>query len=441
MEPLLVFAYSALFIFLVHKSRFFRMPAIPLSWMQLAFLAKVLAGCVLGWLYFDYYQDEHTSDTIKFFNDSNILFNVLRKEPIHFLQMFTGIGGNDPALRPYYESMSTWLNTDVLFNDNKTIVRLNTLFRFFSLGHYYVHVVLMNMISFTGMFCLYKVLSRNAPSRSRLMFILLFALPSLLFWGSGVLKDSLLLFALGTLVHSFDSLVRGERRLSYKLIFCASLFLLLFTKFYVILTVLPGLAAWIFTRHASGWKTAKLFFVMYTGFITVGFNLYRLDDKYDLSDLIYYKQRNFFVQSDIMSPGSRIEIPTIAPSAMSILINAPSAFARTLFRPGPMDFSGNILVRLAAVENTIFLVALVLLLLFFGKRQATHFESIHFFCLSCVLIILTLIGLITPVLGAMVRYKVVVFPFLIFLVVSFIDPQRLGQRFRFLADTRDTVRS
>ena len=44
--------------------------------------------------------------------------------------MFTGIGGNDPELRHYYESMNAWLNKDVLFNDNKTIIRLNTFFRF-----------------------------------------------------------------------------------------------------------------------------------------------------------------------------------------------------------------------------------------------------------------------------------------------------------------------
>ena len=103
---ILVLAYSALFIQVIRRNGFFQLENIPTTWLQIAFLAKVIAGSCLGWLYFSYYHDEHTGDTIKFFRDSEILFNTIHTNPRHFFMMFTGIGGSSPELRHYYESMS-----------------------------------------------------------------------------------------------------------------------------------------------------------------------------------------------------------------------------------------------------------------------------------------------------------------------------------------------
>ena len=66
---ILVLAYSALFIQVIRRNGFFQLENIPTTWLQIAFLAKVIAGSCLGWLYFSYYHDEHTGDTIKFFRD------------------------------------------------------------------------------------------------------------------------------------------------------------------------------------------------------------------------------------------------------------------------------------------------------------------------------------------------------------------------------------
>ncbi|MFM7729209.1 MAG: hypothetical protein ACKO7B_21095, partial [Flavobacteriales bacterium] len=200
----LIVGYTALFLWVINRNALYRLKDIHPIWLTLAFIAKIGAGCFIGWLYYGYYADATTADTIKFFNDGNLLFSTIHHHPRHFLMMLTGIGGKSAELTPYYEQMSAWLNKDVLFNDNKTIIRLNAFFRFFSLGNYYVHVVFINFISFTGLICLYRTFESHLRGKGGSLFLALMFYPSLLIWGSGLLKDGLLLFALGVLLFTFD---------------------------------------------------------------------------------------------------------------------------------------------------------------------------------------------------------------------------------------------
>ncbi|MEY4593960.1 MAG: hypothetical protein RIQ47_370, partial [Bacteroidota bacterium] len=333
MESLLVAAYAAAFIFIIGKWSFFHLPNIPAVWLQMAFLLKLIGGLSLGWLYWEYYHDPSSSDTIKFFNDSKFIFDVRFSHPVHFLKMLTGIDGNDPELRQYYAQMFAWLNTDVLFNDNKTIIRLNTVFRFFSFGYYYVHVVFINFLSFSGLIALYKVLSRYVSGRHRLLFILLFSIPSLAFWGSGVLKDSLLLFETGFLLWSFQQLLDGTINRKSVTIFAVSLFMLCFTKLYMIVSVFPGLVAWYFSKNHFNMQAFYRFAAVYLFFIVIGFNIYRIDDRFDLSAILYYKQHNFITQVEEMKPGSMIAIPELGYGFEYVMESAPGAFLRTLWKP------------------------------------------------------------------------------------------------------------
>jgi hypothetical protein len=434
MEPLLCAAYAALFLHLIRRSGFYRDPEIPSVWMQVAFLAKVAAGIALGWIYYHHYRDRYTSDTIKFFDDSGILFETLRTRPWDFFRMLTGIGGDAPELRPYYERMSAWLNTDVLFNDNKTIIRLNTVFRFFSCGYYYVHVVLINILSFTGIYAMYRTMADFSAGRKRLLFVAVFFLPSLLFWGSGLLKDGLMLFALGFLVRSYSSWMNGNRSVKNLSVLGGSLFLLLFTKFYVIMTVLPGLLAWRLAGNTSGYRTLAIFTLTYASLMILGFNLYRIWPNYDLSELIYWKQHNFLAQADRLLPASRIQIPVLDHGIASILLHAPGALVRSLIHPAITDHPDQPLVLATAIENMLLLGFLGITWFRCRANNPTTWKSIHFFSLFMCLIILTLIGLITPVLGALVRYKIVVYPFLLFVWIQLMDAEKSK---RFLPPLRD----
>ena len=86
---------------------------------------------------------------------------------------------------------------------------------------------------------------------------------------------------------------------------------------------------------------------------------------------------------------------------------------------------------LALLEN-ILLLSLLMLALFHLKIKDQIQMNLFLFCISFSMLLLLLIGLSTPVLGALVRYKIPALPFLYVGLLLLIDPNKLKERFPFL---------
>ncbi len=434
MEFILTLAYAVLFFYFIRKSRFFSDDNIPRWLPGSLFLLKCCSGIILGLIYTIYYTNHNNTDTFKFFTDSKILFDSIFTNPKDFFRMLTGIDDSAPELFPYYEKMNSWLNTNPFFNDNRTIVRLNAFFRFFSLGYYSVHVVFINFISFTGIYCLYKTFSIYCPNRKKELLILSFLMPSVMFWGSGVLKDSLLLSGFGLMIYSFTLMIKNGITLKRFIAFVGSMIVLMLTKVYVIALILPGLFAWWFTRNSSRNKIIITFLAIYLLYFSVGFNTYHLNSDYNLAALIFYKQKNFFDLGTIQK-ASMISIPLLECSAESVIKNSPLAFLTTLFRPFITDVHGNPMILLSALEN-IFIIILIFLCLCSLNIRQRKMDPFILFCMIFIILLFTLIGLISPVLGAIVRYRIVALPCLTFILVFYSDRKKLMKRFSFLIPTK-----
>ncbi|MBK8417183.1 MAG: hypothetical protein IPL22_23265 [Bacteroidetes bacterium] len=174
MEILLVIAYSSLFVFLIGKYNFFKIEGIPVQWIKVGLILKILAGTGVGFVYTYYYTDRLTADTFKFFDDSRILFNLIFTDPSTFFRLFTGIGSQTPEAIIVSNQMTNWYDTFSPFNDNRTMIRLNTMLRFLSSGYYYVHVVFICFLSLAGMVAITKVISREFPHLTKPIFLVFY---------------------------------------------------------------------------------------------------------------------------------------------------------------------------------------------------------------------------------------------------------------------------
>ncbi len=427
MEILLAAGYTALFLFLIQRLKFFRVEVISSRWIKALFILKVIAGCSLGLLYTYYYTDRSTADTFKFFDDSKALFNSLFTHPKQFFQIFFGVNSNTQECYNICSQMNAWNNQDVLFNDNKTLVRLNVLFQLFSLGKYYVHVVFLNFFSFTGLIALFKLFQAYMKEKSKILFFSMMFLPSVLFWGSGMLKDGLLLFALGLLLYSFRNLLASQYSFRSIVAFAFCFLLLMFTKLYTLIIIVPALIAWYWSRKDSEKRIALKFIACYSIYALIGFNVYRLSEKYNVVDIIYYKQKNFNVLAEATQAKSVIEIPQIDATAWSLLLHSPAAVLRVFIRPTIFD-SSSPLVLMSAIEN-IFILLFGIFCLIYSKRNGNLSLHLFWFSIFFIVCMYALIGLITPILGAMVRYKVPALLFLIFIFVALLDSEKVKTKF------------
>jgi hypothetical protein len=141
------------------------------------------------------------------------------------------------------------------------------------------------------------------------------------------------------------------------------------------------------------------------------------------------KQRDFIGLAKFMNSGRLINIPLLTPDVWSFIKHAPQAFFITMFRPFIFE-ARSVLILMAALENLIILAVLVLAVLFINFRDVN--KSIFYACMFAVIFMFVLTGLVTPVMGAMVRYKVPVLPFLMIMLIMLIDKEKMIKKIPFL---------
>lgn len=121
-------------------------------------------------------------------------------------------------------------------------------------------------------------------------------------------------------------------------------------------------------------------------------------------------QTSFQVLLDYGRTGSGIEIPELDGTVLSTIKAAPMALVNSLFRPFPKDVS-SVFMLLAVAENLLLSVLMFMALSRPDRTLLNH--PILWLCLFFAAVILLLTGLVTPVVGAIVRYKVPALPFLV----------------------------
>lgn len=492
MEALLCLLYSILFIYIILKWNFFSAEGLSKSFFTLVFLLKAAAGLALWWVFTYYYSDRSTADIYKYFDDSKVVHSALKNSFADYLGLLLGTG-NEEQLRPYVLQMDHWYREfeGNLINEDRTMIRVNALLRLFSFGYFNVHTVFFCFLSLTGLAAIYKTFSKALKEKQKVFALLAFLFPSLLFWGSGVLKESLVLFAAGMLVYHFGKLMRERLSVLSVLSVLMFGFLLLLVKSYMLALLAPGFLLWIIFRITGDrFSVLKLFIV--AAACTVVFFLPALN----LPDKIITKQRMFinvanggthlmnqnkfvYISPEVQNPitlteekryckindgvhhqywfrennkdtftavsqsdtatywifysqppsGSRIAIGKLENNFFSFVKNIPFAFLNVLSRPYMWEAKAPLLVP-PAIENVLILL-LVALSIFFSSFRNTD-KALFWLCIWVVICLFLLVGFTTPVIGAIVRYKIPALPFLFAACLLVLDAGKLTGKFRFL---------
>ena len=198
---LLATAYTALLLFAARRMALFRrVPGISGHGLVALFGMKLLAGAALWAVYTHVYPDRHTADIFKYFDDSAVMHAALWERPLDFVRMLTGVGNDSPYFTErYYLVMNNWVRQyeNNVYNDSHTMIRLNAVLRILSAGHYAVHTVFACAFSMVGLVALHRALDPWAQSLERGLAGAVFLWPSVLFWPSAPLKESLLMLGLG----------------------------------------------------------------------------------------------------------------------------------------------------------------------------------------------------------------------------------------------------
>ncbi len=433
--------------------------------LPMAFVAKLVFGCLFMYIYSRIYGiGADTVDWEEFIHDSIVLKNVAFESPGTYLKFLFGFSNEADVLK-YLGETDHWSAGDLtLMNDSRNVLRANSLIAFFSGGNIYFHISFLSFFVVLALRQVYLTFYQNVIVSRRLFWYLMALFPSVLFWTSSMLKEPFMMIGLCFLIAGcFRKLPFSGRWWRIAL----GLLLMLGFKPYVLLCliipiIIYGASQWfrlsiallyamvicvgiigVFAFSSLRDTAVQRITRMQYDFINVGkggmhvevgdhfyyFPVEQFDSIDTLNDLatLKYPLTGKYCLPGAKLPfedvqltpedgpwpiyfvgtvcGSYVEITPINNSFSQLMANVPEAFVNAAFRPIPFDPGSNL--KNFNFLETILLFGTLLFSFFSGRFKRNKPERkqivtllVFAFCLF------VLIGWTTPVLGAVVRYRI-----------------------------------
>ena len=416
----LTILYILIGCFIISKSSFFKLSLIPTYWLIIIFGIKIILSILITLIYTYYYSDRAVADIFKYFDDSKIMFDALKTNPLDYIQMVIGLDINSAYFHEhYYSKMHYWnrVNNSNFLSDTHIMIRFNAIVRLFSFGFFHVHNVFINFLSLIGLVAIFKVSKKLYLNKEKWLFLIIMFTPSLLFWGSGLLKEGLIIFALGLFLLNFFNI---NEQWSFKslLIIILSCIIILFSKLIILIALVPGALGFLIHKKVKSIHLSYLYTVLIIVFISLVLNF--INHPLNPIDIIINKQQDFIYLVEKMDVRSAIYQPKFN-HLSDLLAYTPQALINVFLRPFLWE-SYSVFTLFSALENILIILFCVFLLFFRTKNPS--FSALFYFSILFALVLAIVIGLTTPILGAIVRYKIFVILFFLLAIGNQFDTNK-----------------
>lgn len=419
-------------------------------------------------------------DSYGYMKDAAILHHVFQVSPISYIKFLTGIGETNELVLKYLSKTNLWDTGAGLYNDSKNVVRFNSLIYFISNGNQNIHVILMCLFSTIGLRLIVSAFKKHVEAYKILFFILLFLLPSIFIATGGVLKEPFLILGIGLFLNPLLSGNHSKWEwvgfsIGLLLLICIKpyvlLLLLLSSCFFLFSKYILVQKPWLSLGFFSIVLTSAFFVIQPFKLKTVEYiskkqmdmeriangGMYVLTND-EKSKALYFEIKDIeklnitddsvqiiapvhvaVSQPDLwqdfkvitMNPSSeKWKIYAFFPSkantffystpirnsTSTFIKSIPEAFINGMFRPFPND--AKTVFKIPAMLEVYFCIGIFVFALF-NRRKISFFEKriIGGLIIFSVLLLI-LIGFTTPVVGALVRYRIPAF--IAILIISFI---------------------
>lgn len=375
-----------------------------------AFISKAAGAIFLGYYYLHYAP---ANDTWSFFRMGCEVADLARKDFSAYVDfVFTS---------QYKATVTHWL----YFEDRTSaLVKLISFFCWIGGNNYWVCALYFSLISFLGSWFLYFQIRNWKQEYAIGAAVALFCIPSVIFWGSGIVKETLALAGILYLTALFVRWASGKRLMWWHgLVIIPALFFTWVFKYYwlaVFMAVLiPSVILILITRRKvlstwqwiSGWS---VIFIVLVAIVSLAHpNFY-------LSRILLVVVANHDKYVELSSPDNVIHYSNLQPTIGSVLQNSPLAFISGLFRPFVWE-AKNPSALIASIETLMILLLTISFLLSLRKKINIQviFPLLVYSAILCIFLALS-----TPNFGTLSRYRIGFLPFFIFTIFQgnpFID--------------------
>ncbi|MET4106905.1 hypothetical protein [Hymenobacter sp. UYP22] len=379
-----------------------------------ALSVKFLGAIGLGLVYQFYYGG---GDTFNYFSHVSTVHSSLSDSFSIWLRLLQAPEIPDGDMLRYTGRMYWYKAPTEYF-----VVKVASICSLFCFNSYAVIGLCFAFISFAGMWAMYVTFLRIYPLAYKKFAIAVFFLPSVFFWGSGLMKDSLCIGALGWTFYGFYHVFIAKKNVVTGIALGAlGAYVLMSVKVYILLSFMPPALLWVFNENSQRIKSAALRLALKPLFLLLGAGAGYLgatgltagDEKYDVEKIGERTKINQEYLTNFAANGSAYSIGEFDGSASSMLKVAPQAIVVSIFRPFLFEVRNPVML-LSALEASLFIWLTVSLLyktgLLKGLGLIASTPLILFSFLFSIVFAIG-VGINSGNFGTLVRYKIPLMPF------------------------------
>lgn len=401
-----------------------------------ALTVKVIGALAIGFIYQFYYNG---GDTYNYHtHGSRHIWNAIMESPQGFNLIF---GGDLKGLYEYYSRI-------LFFNDPSSffIIRIAAIFDLITFSSYSGTAVLFAVVSFIGMWMFFKAFYEQFPHLHKWIALAAFFIPSVFFWGSGLLKDTITLACVGAMMLALKRiLIDKSFRISSILLLVLSAYIIFSIKKYVLLCFLPAAILWIYLSNLYRVRSLvmRLLMIPFALAVIAGSGYFAVlkvgesDERYALSkipetaritayDIGFYTGRG---------AGSSYSLGELDGTFGGMILKAPQAVNVALFRPYIWEARNQLMV-ISALECLLILLFTIYVL--FVKRHVflrMILDPNVIFCLTFSITFAFAVGISTYNFGTLSRYRIPMLPFYVMALALMFHYKKKERKFVELEET------
>lgn len=400
-SPIIVLLLLTLIAFTIYRRRKTTQP--HYKYFFISFILKIFGNALTALMYGVYYG---YGDTFGYFNYSNSLYTSFLENPLTLPSLFNSISRPTGTQHVY--------NTSFLFS----------LFT----GNSYLSVsLLFTFLSVIGGWLVYLVFIDIYPKLKKQLAICTLFIPSIWFWGTGLQKESLMVFGIGALFFAFYKSF-FKKKYVYLLLVPLGYYGIM-VKSYTLYLLILFLLLWVIFYNIKKIKLSAIRFILIVGFSIsliggTGFYFYVTGAGLDIllaeSDALNEAvgTASYISRVTAEKGGSGYDLGTPDNTFIGLLSKVLPSINVTLFRP--YIWEAKKVVNLPAAIESFALMLLVLVVVIktriFGFFSTIFNSPLLLSCFVYCLLFSFIVGFTSYNFGALVRYKLPVVMFFYALV-------------------------
>ncbi len=394
-----------------------------------AIMFKILMGLAFAAVYAFAYGG---GDTINYWTEAKRLNMLIWKN----FGCYTSILGGDLSITNYFCFDWETMRPMYYLRDPQAyfVARITAPIEFFTIDSFFGCTVLISWLTFEGIWRLYMVFVREYPLLKKEMAFCFLFVPSVVFWGSGIMKDTYTFAAVCWMTYAVYNLLIARENMVWSVLYLViAAWLLMSMKPYIFVALMPGTFIWVIFKRIQAVDNPVVRILiapimLMVGAVGASFVFSQASGSLgDYGSVDTMLDKAVVTQQDLKQEyygGQTFDIGSFEPTITGVLSKAPIAIYSGLFRPMLWE-AGSAFMLISALESTAVLLFFIVMLFRIGPIRyvvGTLSEPMSMFGFVFAIFFSFAVGLTTANFGSLVRYKIPAIPF--FLASVYIARER-----------------